>query len=323
MSTFGDGVYQYGGVPVGGYFTAGRAWFVRPGTGSDAASGKRPDRAFATLAQALSVATADSGEVVYLISEDNSASGTTDYQSSALDWNKDGVHLVGINSGNHTQQRSRIAQLSTATNVDNLFTVSANNCFFANFSVFHGVDDATSKGAVSISGDRNRFYNVTMSGIGHDTMDTAANYSLDVGGDENLFERCYVGLDTIARGTAATYEMSFSSGATRNLFRDCMVVSYAEAAGFAHVYSAASGMDRWNMFDRTIFMNMPTGDSSGTTMDEVFDITGGGSPDGIIIAKDCGFVGVTDVEKDTASGKVMLINSGTTSATGGKAVDAS
>lgn len=324
MTTFSDQLYHMGGVPVGGFFSPGRPIFVRPSTGSDGHTGLRPNRAVKTLAKALSLATADAGDVVYLISEDNSASGTTDYQSSALDWNKDGVHLIGVNSGNGIQNRSRIAQLSTATNVDDLFTVSASNCYIANISVYHGVSDATSKGAVKVSGERNHFENCTFSGIGHADMDTADNYSLNVaGGAENTFRNCYIGLDTIARGTAATYEMALTSGATRNRFLDCMIVSYAEAAGFAHVYSPSGGMDRWNLFKKCVFINMPTGDASGTTMNEVFDVTGGGSPDGIIIAQDCGFVGVTDVEADAVSGKVMLINGGATSATGGKAVDAS
>lgn len=319
------GGLEVDGVPYGGVFMpGGKAWFVRPGTGSDGNRGDRPDRAVATLAKALSLAVADRNDVVYLIAEDNSASGTTDYQSAALDWNKDGVHLVGVNAGGHTQQRSRIAQLSTATGLTTLLTISASNCLLANFSVFHGVADATSKVAVAVTGERNHFKNVTMSGIGNDTMDVAGAMSLNLnGGSENLFEDCYIGLDTIARGTAATYEMALQGGATRNEFRRCRIVSYAEAAGFAHVYVPVNGIDRWNLFDECLFINMPTGDASGTTMDETFDVTGGGSPDGILIARNCGFVGVTDVEKDTASGKVMLVNNGAASAVAGKAIDAS
>lgn len=319
MSTFSDGVYQFGGMPVGGKYYS-KVWWVFPSSGSDSNKGTRPQQPLKTLSKAQTLATADNNEAVFLVSESNSASSTTDYQSAALDWAKDGVDLIGVCAGNHLQQRARIAQLSTATGVSNLFTVSADNCFIANISIFHGVDDATSLGAVLVSGQRNKFYNVSMSGIGHATQDAANNYSLKVTGSENLFEECYIGLSTIARATA-TYEMAFDSGATRNTFRKCMIDSYGNAA-FAHVYVPSNGIDRWNMFDDCVFMNMPTGDASGTTMDEVFDVTGGGSPDGIIVCHNCSFFGVTDVEKDTVSGKVM-VSMAAANAQGGKATDAS
>src|SRR3970040_754976 len=105
MRTFADGVFQYGGQPVGALPFTGQAWFVKPNTGSDSYSGKKPNRAFATLAAALAAATADNGDVVYFIAESNTAASTTDYQSEALDWNKDGVHLIGVNAAPAIGQR--------------------------------------------------------------------------------------------------------------------------------------------------------------------------------------------------------------------------
>jgi hypothetical protein len=317
MTTFSDQLYHLGGVPVGVQFT-GKAFFVKPSTGSDSNTGKTPARALKTLARALALSTANKNDVVYLISEGNASADCTDYQSSALDWNKDGVHLIGINSGNGIQNRSRIAQLSTATNVDDLFTVSADNCYIANISVYHGVDDATSKGAVKVTGQRNKFYNCTFSGIGHATMDTADNYSLKVsGGAENVFEGCYIGLDTIARGTAANSEIVLDTGATRNVFKNCNIVTYAEANTHQFVIVPVNGLDRWTIFDHCIFMNMPTGDASGTTMTEAFEVTGGGSPDGIIFLNFCSLVGATDWEAATVSGKVMIRTDAGTAATAG------
>lgn len=321
MTTFSDGVSQFGGVPVDVGFT-GKAFFVKPSTGSDSNSGKTPARAFKTLARALQYCTANKNDVVYFISEGNASADCTDYQSTALDWNKDGVHLIGINSGNGIQNRSRIAQLSTATNVDDLFTVSADNCYIANISVYHGVADATSKGAVKVTGQRNKFYNCTFSGIGHADMDTADNYSLKVSaGAENLFERCYIGLDTIARGTAANSEIVLDTGATRNVFKDCIVATYAEANTHQFLIVPTNGLDRWTIFDHCTFVNMPTGDASGTTMTEAFDITGGGSPDGIIILTFCTLVGATDWEAATVSGKVMIRTDAGTAATAGLSGD--
>lgn len=320
MTTFSDQLYQMGGVPVGGKFTNGKGIFVLPSTGLDGNTGKTVNRPIKTLAKALSLATADKNDVVYLVSESNTAASTTDYQSTALDWNKDGVSLVGINSGNQVAQRSRIAQLSTATGVSDLFTVSADNCYISNIHVFHGVDDATSLGAVKVSGSRNHFYRCHFAGIGHATQDAADNYSLKVTGSENLFEECVIGLDTIARGTAANYEMTMSGGATRNIFRNCIIQTYAEANTHLFLKIAANGIDRWNLFDNCTFINMPTSTASGTTMTEAFDITGGGSPDGLILLKNCALVGATDWEANVESAKTYIFAGTSTNNTAGLAV---
>ena len=73
MSTFADGVFQYGGVPVGTSLgtskifstpTKGRAWFVDATNGSNV-DGKSPKRAFTTMAQAFSVL--KSGDIIYFV----------------------------------------------------------------------------------------------------------------------------------------------------------------------------------------------------------------------------------------------------------------
>jgi hypothetical protein len=324
MTTFGDMLFSMGGVPHLPNIPFGRVskpWFVAPGTdagGSDGHRGDKVSRPFATLAQAQSVATADHNDTVFMLASSNTAANTTDYQSTALDWAKDGVHLIGVNAGGAVAQRSRIAQLSTATNVDNLFTVSADNCLIANIHVFHGVNDATSKGAVLVSGSRNRFYNCHFAGIGHDAMDTAANYSLSLTGSENLFERCVIGLDTIARGTAATYEMSLSGGATRNWFKDCIIESYAEAAGFAFLNVGATGIDRWTIFENCLFVNAIQ--SAATTMTEALAVAAGTSPGGMIMLRNCTLIGATDWETTGVSGRVYIDGAAPTAATSGLAV---
>jgi len=316
ISSFG--IPQIGGMPFGGN---SKVWFVNPRTGSDGNRGDSPSRAVKTLAKAQSLATADRNEVVFMIAEGNSAADTTDYQSAALDWAKDGVHLVGVNAGGNVGMRSRIAQLSTATNVDNLLTVSANNCLIANIHVFHGVADATSKVAVSVTGDHNHFVNCHFAGIGHADMDSADNCSLAVtGGSENLFEGCTIGLDTIARGTAANSELRLETGATRNTFRNCIFPTYAEAAGHQFLIVPTNGLDRWTLFENCAFINMPTGTASGTTMTEAFDVTGGGSPDGLILLRNCTLVGATDWEANTESAKVYIDGGAPTNNTSGLAV---
>lgn len=316
MTTFSDTVYHQGGVPVGGFTTNGTAYYVKPSSGGNGNSGKRVDSALKTMAQALAVVPADQNNVVYLISEDNSASGTTDYQSATLTWSLDGTHIIGISSGSPIGSRARIAQLSTATGVAPLMTWSASNSSMRNVHLFHGVNDATSKGCFNVTGDRNYFYRCHFAGIGHATMDTANNYSLQVSGDENLFEECIIGLDTIARGTAANSEIAFTGQATRVIFRNCIIPTFAEAATHQFILAGAASIDRWIIFENCTFVNAIK--STAITMTEAFDLDA--ATGGMIILKNCTLVGATDWEANVESATVYIDGAAPTNNTSGLAV---
>lgn len=284
MTTFADGLFQYGGAPVNApLMHVGKAWFVKPSSGNDGNSGRAPDKAFKTLAKALSSATANRDEVVYMIAESNTASSTTDYQSVALDWNKDGVHLIGVNNGSFIGQRSRISNLSTAAAVaTGLLTVSANNCYMANLEIFQGTPaSGTTSIAMLVSGQRNVFVNMQISGMGDLTAvaDVAGSRSLKVSGSENLFKKCYIGLDTAIRATMTT-EVEISAGA-RNIFEDCHFETYTSLSTFKMV-SVATGCDRFVKFKNCEFH-------------AVQNITSAVAPTGAI--------GIT-----TMNGEVLLIN---------------
>ena len=68
MTTHKDGIYQWGGTPVGSYgpipFSGGRHWFVDGTNGLAGNSGKSPDQAFSTLALAL--AAVDEGDSIFV-----------------------------------------------------------------------------------------------------------------------------------------------------------------------------------------------------------------------------------------------------------------
>jgi hypothetical protein len=242
------------GVEMQKYSNQGNVFYVRPSSGSDGNDGRSPQTAFATLATALGACTANQNDIVYLMAESNTASATTDYQSVALDWNKDGVHLIGVNNGVMIGQRSRISNLSTATAiVDGLFIVSADNCLIANIEVYQGQGGTNPTGAsiaVSVTGQRNRFVNCQFSGIGHSELDDATSRSLKLSGSENIFQHCYIGLDTIIRATA-TNEVEIAAAAARNIFEDCVVNSYTSLSTFKAV--TATTLERFVIFKNCIF----------------------------------------------------------------------
>jgi hypothetical protein len=68
MTTFGDRVFQSGGIPVGGGLLGligdGRVFFVDPGNGDDANPGTSPTSAYATMSTAIGATTTQRGDVI-------------------------------------------------------------------------------------------------------------------------------------------------------------------------------------------------------------------------------------------------------------------
>lgn len=280
LTNFPNGISALTGLDMG--ITQGKILFVRPGTGSDGNDGLSPKYALKTLARAQALATANQNDIVYLMYESNTASATTDYQSVALDWAKDGVHLIGVGASPILGQRARIAQLSTVKTIEDLFTVSADNCLIANIEVFQGVatSTATSPRAMVVSGQRNRFVNCQISGMGDTSMDTAGARSLAViyPGSENLFQHCYIGLDTTIRATNVI-EVAISGTGTgtrvaRTIFEDCVFSTYTSTATgkmVAHSYT-----DRFVLYKNCTFIcaNAATGAVAITGVFSNSDING-------------------------------------------------
>ena len=289
--------------------------YVKPYSGVDGNRGDTPYRARKSVTAALAIAQASANARIQLMAESNTGSHTTDYYTASLAYNADGTHLIGVNSSPLYSQRSRIAAKSSlTTGFGPVVTMSANGCYWENIEVFYGLAAATAScGAILVSGDRNRFKNCHFAGIGHATADVATAYSLKLTGSENFFEDCVIGLDTIQR-TAASAEILFGFntatgyGAARNVFRNCRIVAYGTTNHF-FVSALAGTIDRDNTFENCTFINMPTGIAgNGTQMAQAFSMTTGSSPDGIILCRNCTFVGVTASET-TPAGRLYEVGS--------------
>lgn len=304
------------GIPFG---PDSKTFFVAPGSGGDSNPGtvKRP---LATLAEAHDRMRANKNDVCFLLSESNTAADTTDYQTATLTWSKDMCHLVGINAGGLFTARSRIA--TSTVSISPLVNITADACFFHGFSIFHGVSgDQAGYIACQVTGDRNVFSRCHIAGGGvTTTADDAAMRSLKLSGaSECLFIDCVIGLDTITRSTTANAELEFdnggaSDGCARNVFRDCMFVTYGSGA-HPMVLVDADGIDRFAFFDRCSFIN-PI--QSGTTaLNECFSATANSSPGGAVILRDPISYGCGPWEADVETGRVIVLGHPTPASTDG------
>jgi len=290
MTTFGDLVYQLGGVPVLAGVPFGKNakyYFVDVANGSDGNAGTDLENPLASLEAAYAKTVANQHDVVFYI-----ASSSGNNLAAAVTWAKNYTHLIGIAAPTETAQRARIFQTSTLTGASPLLTISATGCIFKNFYIFQGVDDATSLINVSVTGGRNYFENVHFAGGGHATQAINGGASLHLNGaEENTFVRCTIGVDTIDAATGMV-GLLMDGDAHRNVFRDCVFRMRAGNGGAAFVEVVdATGIDRDTTFIDTLFIN----NSTANDMASAFLIPAMGEPR-LILLKDCLFHNVTTLD---------------------------
>lgn len=272
----------------------------------DINDGLSPQTALKTLAWALLLATADQNDTVVLYAQSNTAAYTFDMMTSALDWNKNGVHIFGVCAEDFIGQRAGLRMATTTTAITDMFTVSAHNCLIANMQIFQG-DYTLASGsprALVVSGMRNRFVNCQISGAGDTggSMDVAGARSLAVTGAENLFRHCYIGLNTVIRGTMTT-EVYLTTGA-RNVFEDCMIDSYTSLSTFKAVTVGAS--DRFVMFKNSILNAVQNITSAVAPTGAIAS----GSINGSVLLFNTGVFGYADVTTNDDSKVLQLSMSG-------------
>jgi hypothetical protein len=301
MTTFKDGVYQWGGSAVGngmlpvtgqtGTSGASKSFFVHGANGSDGNPGtvKAPLK---TVSAAYDLCTAGAGDTVYVLNDGSTTASVR--EDAGLTWAKANTHLVGLCAPS-INQRARITPTSGSTDVDAftpMLTVSADGCIIKNISLVQGnSEDGKASVGIHVTGLRNYFENVSvLTGQHANQGDEAGTSWVRVDGEENVFQSCYIGTDTINR-SAANANVKFGSGsdeeATRNVFRDCVFPAYADNDGVLFINAAnATDTQRWNLFERCTFVNTGT-----TTMAEGVQYDG----NGVLLLKDCGFYGCTNV----------------------------
>lgn len=324
MSLTQDMAMHLGGVPVAmmlPFYNGGKAIFLDVKNGSDSNSGKTPTKAVKTLSQAYTLARNGYNDTIFLLSNTGSTDSTNDYTaglSATLTWSKNRVHLIGAAAPTGISPRARVATATGQTAaIDPLVTISGQGCIFANVQFFNGIDAAVAANGVKITGQRNFFYRVHFAGIGDEDNDVAGAYSLNLsGGSENLFEECTIGIDTIAKGSAANSEILVESAAARNKFVRCDIRTFAEANTHQFLTVSASGIERELSFINCTFTNPVQ--SSAVAMTEAFDVDS--TQNGLIRLDNPSLIGATDWEANTESGKTYINGGAPTNNTSGLSV---
>ena len=297
LTNFPNGISSFG-IPVFGGsippFT-GQYLFVDYVNGSDGNDGS-PGTPMKTLAAAYAKTTSGNNAVIFIVGDGSTTA--TQRMSATLTWANNATHLIGLTAPSLFGQRARISNLTTATaEINPMLTVSGSGCIFANFSLFQGVGEASAaEQLVTITGKRNSFSRVQFGGMGATASSggaaAATSYCINFGsgGEENTFEDCTIGLDTISR-TAANASVKFTAGAgaARNVFRRCIFPLYTTSSTPYYVDASGVGStDRQNIFQDSYFYNAINSGSSVLAA-AVNPPVGGGT----LVFDNCRSVGVT------------------------------
>ena len=140
MTTFADGLYEYGGVPVGSgagrlmqMFESDNIWFVDGDNGLAGNTGKNPNNSLALISQAVSKASA--GGTIY-VKPKMSADSEISYYSDSIDIpiTKPGISIIGAGNtyGNPCSGGGVNVIVSTAGVADHLVDVNAGGVLIEN-----------------------------------------------------------------------------------------------------------------------------------------------------------------------------------------------
>lgn len=266
----------------------GEIYYIDPTNGNDTShSGKEQNKAYKTLTQAESQMVAYSHDIAVVVSGGTDATAET----ANVTWDKDYTHIIGNCAPTHISQRARIK--TTTDSVDPCFTLSANGCIWSNIQIGSEMDsnDVT----ISMTGDRNYFSNVHFIGMASTTAgdDATGRIISFSGASENLFDNCVIGVDTIPR-SEANASMEFASSCCRNKFVDCLIPLWADSATALFVKAGTTSIDRYLWFKDCLFHNAVY--SASTTLTVAMDLTA--DMGGNILLDGCSVQGVTDWADD-------------------------
>tara|TARA_R110000868_G_scaffold124847_5_gene329830 strand:+ start:1473 stop:2453 length:981 start_codon:yes stop_codon:yes gene_type:complete len=291
--------------------------------GSDTAYGNW-DSPLKTLEAAYDKLRDGKNDVVVLL-DDGTTAGSTIRIDAAFTWAKNNAHLIAWTRSILFSQRGRLAPTASTTAFAAFFTVSGKNCLFRNIQFYHGFTSGVANSiCVNVSGERNLFQFCQFAGMMDATSaQSAGSRSLKVGASgrgENLFEDCVIGADTVAR-TVANASLELAGGTARNVFRRCIFPFWGSSATILGILgTGASCIDRETYFEQCSFTNAIKSGSTGMTA--VASLTNA-SPGGMLVFRDCMFVGATKIGDATAMSNSYIDMAAPSTGAGGLGVNPS
>ena len=265
--------------------SVGEIFYVDPGK-STSGGGKSADDAFKTLTEAYAAISADNDDVVIIAP--TSSTGRTS-EAAAITWAKRRTHIIGNGPLRTGWNRAGVSFASTVSTPS--FTVSATNCSFTNI-IFANFEDINV--LVNVSAAYNTFNYCHFAGIANATTgaDTAGRSLVITNADDNHFNNCMFGVDTVLNSAAnAQVELIGTTACARTQFNNCIWSGTGDDADIRFVlFTGNNSSEIYTLFRNCIFLN-----TRGTTTTMTVAMTVPGSTNGRVIMDNSWWLGCTDL----------------------------
>lgn len=263
-------VRQYGRVPA-----IGEDFYVVPNKATDKfyatlkKNGIKDDKIFTTIPSAYSALTSGSGDTLFVCPGSYVV-------TSALTWAKHYTNLVGLSAPIPAMQRARIS--STTAALSPLITWSANGCVAKNVMFSQDGSHATTAAInMLLSGNRNRFENITLRNLGALAIAGTAtrNLKITASDGENYWVDSTIGCDSLDYGTGTVVSIEYAgSNTARDTYERCNILSGGSINGL-FLKCGAFATTAWIKFLDCMFFNNDLGTQNPLT--QGFDLTAGGN----------------------------------------------
>ena len=250
MTTVGDGLFEYGGVPVGIMKELSPAkvmMLAKASTNTYDWWYKRWKRSrfFVKVSQAEAACLTKRNDTILITPESHVWYGDTHSTGEALTWDKQNTHMVGLSP--YTKggaMRSRFGHSGAI--MANFMTISGSNNMLANLYWMHGSSTgaAADVNMMTYTGHRNVARGCHFSGPNDTTQSASANYTgfiLSGTSTHNYFKDClFGGFNAVKRGANA--QLTLSTTGAGNVFEDCLFICGAAGTTTEFIdWSAATG----------------------------------------------------------------------------------
>lgn len=252
------------------------------------------------ITDALAAATTGQNDVIHL-SPDSHTIG------AKMTWDKSMTHLIGMYPSSMMNQRSRIGHNA---NFATMLDVTGQGNLFANLYFQYGRGNAANTNLLTVSGDRNTFYNCHFAGPLNATEGDQADLDLvALNCGEVYFNHCTFGIQTINWTNGDMIRMfGPADRSVRAIFEDCVFLMQADNAQVNFIETTAGQGAGFALFNRCQFLNV-----SGTALTYAIDGAGMGN---FKIYADINtfFAGVTDIVAAANEANVLWGHGGYVSA---------
>lgn len=324
MTTFGDKVFELGGVPVGqtsGLLTSD-ARLVAPAGDYEPYKHWYPrwkrEKFHTTIPVAYNACAGSKNEMVHLALGDHELAET-------LTWSKNNTHLLGTSMTPH--QPHLDIEMKGETTFSPMIDVSGRGNIFSNMTLKHGsrvssgVGYATDLTALTVSGRYNYFENLYtyspiygQQDVANTPPDTWTGYlGVKVTGHNNYFKGCHFGGDGTARDQV---NFNLYVSGIGNVFEECVFVINLGANTPSFVYLDNNVRDmRYCLFKRCTFIAYSVSPAAPTyTMTAAFRANAGANSLYAII-DNCNFVNVSKITNTADKVWFYVQTTGDTAAT--------